>query len=84
MGIGKTNKMIGSNAEKNISTFFKELGFNLCEPSRFVEKKHDNAKIDLVNIPFNVQIKAGKQANMNPGKELLSMQHCVDLMFTKG
>jgi hypothetical protein len=37
-----------------------------------------------VNIPFNVQIKAGKQANMNPGKELLSMQHCVDLMFTKG
>jgi hypothetical protein len=39
MGIGKTNKMIGSNAEKNISTFFKELGFNLCEPSRFVEIK---------------------------------------------
>jgi hypothetical protein len=84
MGIGKTNKMMGSNAEKKYSTFFKELGFNLCEPSRFVSKKHDNAKIDLVNIPFNVQIKAGKQANMNPGKELLSMQHCVDLMFTKG
>jgi hypothetical protein len=38
MGIGKTNKMMGSNAEKKYSTFFKELGFNLCEPSRFVSK----------------------------------------------
>lgn len=84
MGIGKTNKMMGSNAERMYSKLFRDLGFKHCVPSRHISKKHDNAKIDLMNIPFNVQVKAGKQTNMNPGKELLSMQHCIDLMFTKG
>lgn len=83
MGIGKTNKMMGSKAENTYSKFFVDLGFADCIPSRHISKKHDNAKIDLMNIPFNVQIKAGRQNNMNPGKELLSMQHCIDLMFTK-
>jgi hypothetical protein len=81
MGIGKINKMMGSEAEIMYSLFFKDLGFRNCIPSRHVSAKHDNAKIDLMNIPFNVQVKAGKQTNMNPGKELLSMQHCIDLMF---
>lgn len=83
MGIGRTNKMMGSNAEKMCANFFKGLGFDLCTPSRNVSKRHDNAKIDLMNIPFNFQVKAGKQSNMNPGKELLAMESCINLMFPK-
>jgi len=84
MGIGKTNKTMGSNAEKMYSKLFRDIGFKHCIPSRHISSQHDNAKIDLMNLPFNVQVKAGKQTNMNPGKELLSMQHCIGLMFPTG
>ena len=81
MGIGATNKRKGSTAERYYAKFFRELGFNFCETSRFVSKKHDNAKIDLMYIPFNVQIKAGVQKNMNPGKELFMMATSITAMF---
>jgi hypothetical protein len=83
MGIGKTNKRKGSNAERLYAIKFRDLGFNFCETSRFVSKKHDNAKIDLMYIPFNLQIKAGKQKNMNVGKELFAMYSCIQAMFPK-
>jgi len=81
MGIGATNKRKGSTAERHYAKFFRELGFNFCETSRFVSKKHDNAKIDLMYIPFNLQIKAGIQKNMNPGKELFMMATSIAGMF---
>lgn len=81
MGIGATNKRKGSTAERYYAKFFRELGFNFCETSRFVSKKHDNAKIDLMYIPFNLQIKAGIQKNMNPGKELFMMATSIASMF---
>jgi hypothetical protein len=81
MGVGATNKRKGSNAERHYAKFFRELGFNFCETSRFVSKKHDNAKIDLMYIPFNLQIKAGIQKNMNPGKELFMMASSIASMF---
>jgi len=81
MGIGATNKRKGSTAERYYAKFFRELGFTFCETSRFVSKKHDNAKIDLMYIPFNLQIKAGIQKNMNPGKELFMMATSIAGMF---
>jgi hypothetical protein len=81
MGIGATNKRKGSTAERHYAKFFRELGFTFCETSRFVSKKHDNAKIDLMYIPFNLQIKAGIQKNMNPGKELFMMATSIAGMF---
>ena len=81
MGIGATNKRKGSTAERHYAKFFRELGFTFCETSRFVSKKHDNAKIDLMYIPFNLQIKAGIQKNMNPGKELFMMASSIANMF---
>ena len=84
MGLGKTNKRKGSNAERLYAIKFREMGFSFCETSRFVSKKHDNAKIDLMYIPFNIQIKAGKQKNMNAGKELFFMKTCIDTMFPLG
>ncbi len=81
MGVGATNKRKGSTAERYYAKFFRELGFTFCETSRFGSKKHDNAKIDLLYIPFNVQIKAGIQKNMNPGKELFMMSTSISAMF---
>lgn len=84
MEIGKINKRKGSNAEKLYATKFKELGFNFCNTSSLISKKHDNANIDLMNIPFNLQIKAGKQKNMNAGKELFAMYSYIHAMFPIG
>lgn len=81
MGVGATNKRKGSTAERYYAKFFRDLGFTFCETSRFVSKKHDNAKIDLMYIPFNLQIKAGVQKNMNPGKELFMMASSISSMF---
>lgn len=84
MGLGATNKRKGSNAERLYAIKFREMGFSFCETSRLASKKHDNAKIDLMYIPFNIQVKAGKQKNMNPGKELFFMKTCIDTMFPRG
>jgi hypothetical protein len=84
MGIGAKNKRKGSVAERYYAKFFRDLGFSFCETSRFVSKKHDNAKIDLMYVPFNIQIKAGIQKNMNPGKELFMMASDISAMFPPG
>ena len=81
MGLGRTNKRKGSNAERYYRTIFKEIGFTHCETSRFASKLHDNSKIDLVNIPFNIQIKAGKQQGLSPGKELFFLVSSMKAMF---
>lgn len=79
--IGKTNKTKGSNAERLYAQIFRELGHNFCKTSREGSKLHDNAKIDLIFIPYNIQIKAGIQKNMNPGKELLSLKAAIKEFF---
>jgi hypothetical protein len=77
------NKRRGSNAERYYANVFRQLGFSDCCTSRYESKHHDNAKIDLMNIPFNIQIKYGNQRNMIPGKELLMMSTCIEKMFPK-
>lgn len=71
--IGINNKRKGNNCERKYRLIFRDLGFTHCETSRYASKLLDACKIDLVNLPFNLQIKAGKQKNMNPGKELSLM-----------
>lgn len=70
MGIGKTNKRKGSNAERFYAIEFRNLGFSKCQTARFGSKFMDDAGIDLINLPMNVQIKAGKQRGLNPCKLL--------------
>lgn len=83
MGLGKINKQKGADAELYFMDVFHNLGFRMCYPSRHTSKKHDNAGIDLLGIPFNIQIKAGRQKNLNPGKELFSMSNKIQSMFPK-
>lgn len=65
MGKGKTNKRKGSQAERLYAKLFKELGFNHCVTSRYGSRIHDDSGIDLINLPFNVQIKAGYARGLN-------------------
>ena len=83
MQLGKINKQKGADAEHEFAKIFRDLGFHLCYPSCEHAKKYDNAKIDLIMIPFNIQIKAGRQKNLNAGKELFSMFNCIQSMFPK-
>ncbi len=79
--IGHTNKTKGNNAEREYAKFFREKGFKFCVTSRFGSKLHDGAKIDLLNIPFNVQIKAGKQKGINYSKVLSEIHEAVKITF---
>ena len=81
--IGKTNKSKGSSAERLYAKFFREQGFKFCVTSRFGSKLHDGAKIDLLNVPFNVQIKAGKQKGLNPISTLIDIKGRIERMFPK-
>lgn len=81
--MGVTNKRKGSNAERYYANVFRDLGFEFCKTSRLGSKLHDNAKIDLIFIPYNIQIKAGKQKGMNPGKELLLLKSSIVAFFPR-
>lgn len=79
--IGKTNKRKGSDAERLYVKEFKELGFKHCKTSRLGSKLHDSAGIDLIFIPFNVQIKAGYDNGLNYGKELQYISERMTELF---
>lgn len=83
MGRGATNKRMGSNAERLYAKLFRELGFSHCLTSRQGSRIHDDAGVDLINLPFNVQIKAGKQQGLRPNKELRSIRERLGRMFPK-
>ena len=81
MGIGKTNKRKGSDAERYYVKEFKEIGYDKCVTARFGSKQHDDAGIDLLNLPFNVQIKAGKQKGLNATKTLKEIKEKIQDTF---
>ena len=79
---GKTNKRKGSDAERHYAKIFREdLGFTHCKTARMGSKLHDDAGIDLIFIPSNIQIKAGKQVGINPSRELASMKEKMTELF---
>ena len=81
MGLGATNKRKGSTGERYYAQIFRELGYPFCKTARMGSKLHDDAKIDLIFIPYNVQIKAGKHKGMNVGKELRAMSEAIIKSF---
>lgn len=48
----------GHNYERAIVKFFKDLGFEDAKTSRLGSRLLDAAKVDICDIPFNVQCKA--------------------------
>ena len=72
--IGAANKAKGSMTERLYAKAFRELGFTKCVTSRYGSRQHDDAAIDLINVPINIQIKAGKQTAMKPEQVIFDMQ----------
>ena len=81
--LGAANKRKGSNCERKYRLIFRSLGFLKCETSRYANKLYDACKIDLVNLPFNVQIKAGKQKGLNPISVLSDVSQRITDIFPK-
>ena len=79
--MSNTNRTKGHNAEREYRNKFRALGYQNCETSRYASRKHDDCKVDLVYLPFNVQIKAGKQRSMNPSKVLSDMKQAIEEGF---
>lgn len=79
--IGAYSKRKGSNAERHYVKEFKALGYKHCKTSRFGSKLHDNAGIDLLFIPYNVQIKAGYARGLNYGVELKYLEDQMKELF---
>lgn len=77
--IGKTNKRKGSNAERHYVNYFKGLhkDFSFCITSRQGSRILDDCKVDLMNLPILLQIKAGKQRGMNPSAVLQEMDEML-------
>lgn len=69
---GKENQLKGLKGEEFYKNYFIKLGYKDCQ---IAEKKslYDSIGIDLINIPYLIQIKTGVQKNMNPGKVLTLM-----------
>lgn len=79
--IGATNRTKGHNGERHYVNIFKELGFDKCVTSRYGSRQHDDAAIDLINIPINVQIKVGKQTGLKPVSVLADMSERIKEKF---
>ena len=62
---GSTNRRKGHDAERLYVQKFKDLGYDKCVTARFGSKLHDDCGVDLLNLPFNVQIKAGVQKGIS-------------------
>lgn len=73
----------GHHAENIYVSYFQKLGFTQCANSALVNEAYDRAKIDLVGIPFNIQIKTGKQPQMHPCRVLFEMDACIKTDFKK-
>lgn len=57
-----------------MNIFRDELDFEFCKTSRNFSRVLDACKIDLSNIPYNIQIKAGEQRGLNPNKLMYEME----------
>lgn len=59
------NRSKGIRGELYYKNEWKILGFDKCITSRKGNRLADDCGIDLLNIPFNVQIKSGEHKNLN-------------------
>jgi hypothetical protein len=75
------NKRKGCDAERDYAKRFRDLGFQKCITSREGSKLYDNSGIDLLYIPFNIQIKVGVQKGIQYSKELKYVRDQITTNF---
>jgi len=55
------SRRIGHDAERRVVNDLKSIGYKKAATTRFVNRYMDALKIDIANVPFYIQVKAGKQ-----------------------
>lgn len=81
---GSRNRTKGHDAERYYANEFREMSpmFDKCKTSRQASRLHDDSGIDLCfTEPFNVQVKAGRQAGLVVSKELAKIKEEVKKNF---
>lgn len=81
--LGKLNKSRGNIGERYYVKQFKDLGYTHCKTAREGSKLLDSCGIDLIFIPYNVQIKVGTQKGLNASKELKYIKDNIDTKLPK-
>ena len=79
--LGKKNKTKGSVAERYYRDQFKDIGYDKCVTARLGSRLHDSAGLDLVLLPYNVQVKVGEQKGLKPRQELIYMDTKMKELF---
>lgn len=72
--VKRNNKSLGFSIEKLYETLFQKLGFADCISTRDNFQHLDACKVDLINLPVLVQIKAGVQSDLDERAILKSME----------
>ena len=78
---GKRNRKLGHDAERLYAKMFRDIGYPRCITSRKGSRIHDDSGIDLIHIPYNVQVKAGIQRGLNPMAVLRDMEEKIKMNF---
>ena len=71
----------GHRAERKYARIFRDLGYEDCQTSRYESKALDDVGIDLTNLPFNVQIKAGYARGLNISSVLKKIKENLKTKF---
>lgn len=79
--LGKKNKNKGNVAERYYRDQFRKIGFAKCVTARLGSRLHDSAGLDLVLLPYNVQVKVGEQKGLKPRNELIYMGNRMKELF---
>ena len=71
------NARKGHDAERDYAAIFRELGYEKACTTRLGSRLLDNCKIDIMNVPYNVQIKCGYPKGINPKKIFIKMEELM-------
>lgn len=76
--VSNKNRDKGHRYERWLRNFFKDLGFVHCQTARYGSRLLDDCGIDLMNIPFWVQAKAGYNKGLNYTSILNQMDENIE------
>lgn len=81
----KNSRTKGHSFERDLVHIFKEIGFEHVKTSRYASRILDDSKVDLANIPLNLQAKIGYWSN-RPKFEVIfkEMKAHLDSNFPPG
>lgn len=74
---GKKSRNKGHRAEIEWVHIFRDLGYSNARSSREESNFLDGLGIDIVNVPINVQVKAGSQRGLNYSEELRQIREKI-------